>query len=221
MPIQRSTGPVCRYLSTLVVVLLLAQVVRADAWDAELAFSSDYRFRGLSRSEDKPSVRLSASYDNPEGYYLGADLSRVRASGQAGAERLFYAGRYFDWQPWYLETDLRHYQYSGNRLRDYQELTLLLGFGPLALDLALSNDFSRGQGDSRFARASVDYDLGATLALAASLGHQDFSQGDGYWVGELQLKGTLSELGWLLGYSQTAGLASEQKRLRITLSRRF
>jgi len=199
----------------------VAPSVLADSVEVELAISSDYRFRGQSRSDDRASLRLGLSRDNQQGYYLGGDLTQVRFSGDSGGELLIYGGRYFDWQLWYLEVDLRHYQYISVAADDYQALTLLLGFGPLALDLGASNRFATGQTRSAFARLSVDYDLSADLALFAGLGHQGFRRGDGYLLGELQLKGKVAALDWLLGYSQTEGLAKEEKRLQLTLSRRF
>jgi uncharacterized protein (TIGR02001 family) len=37
-----------------------------------VAATSDVRHRGISLSDDRPAVRLSASYDNPSGVYVGA-----------------------------------------------------------------------------------------------------------------------------------------------------
>lgn len=60
---------------------------------ASVAVDSDYRFRGVSLSESKPSLRLSLNYDAPDGWYAGASATRVElAQGDRYAQLLGYAG---------------------------------------------------------------------------------------------------------------------------------
>ena len=39
---------------------------------------SDYRYRGISLSDGRPTAQLSVAYDRPDGWYMGAFASRVR-----------------------------------------------------------------------------------------------------------------------------------------------
>ncbi|WP_027857612.1 TorF family putative porin [Marinobacterium jannaschii] len=215
----RAAGAVSAAIGLFVLLAPASSV--ALPLEAELALTSDYRYRALSRSEDKPSLQLNLSTESVSGYYAGAGLAQIRQDSRRGGELLLYAGRYFERQPWYLEVDLRRYQFSPTQLRDYTEATLLLGFGPLALDLALSDRFAEGEKQSRFARLSVDYDLSATLAVGAGIGYQGFRQGDAYLLGELTLNTMAAGLDWQLGYSQSEGRQADEQRLQLTVSRRF
>jgi uncharacterized protein (TIGR02001 family) len=42
-----------------------------------IAFLSDYRYRGVSLSDEEPTLRLSATYDHPAGWFGGASLAGV------------------------------------------------------------------------------------------------------------------------------------------------
>lgn len=44
---------------------------------ASVAADSDYRYRGVSLSESKPSLRLTLNYDAPERWYAGASATRA------------------------------------------------------------------------------------------------------------------------------------------------
>jgi len=74
--------------------LCLASGTAAHAQlSASLAADSDYRFRGVSLSESRPSLRTSFNYDAPNGCYAGASATRVElARGDRYAQLLGYAG---------------------------------------------------------------------------------------------------------------------------------
>jgi uncharacterized protein (TIGR02001 family) len=59
-----------------------------------LTVVSDYRFRGVSLSAQKPAVQGALAYDDPQGWYLGAFGSTVELAGGSSttAQLLAYAG---------------------------------------------------------------------------------------------------------------------------------
>jgi uncharacterized protein (TIGR02001 family) len=75
-------------------VLCLGSGTAAQAQlGVNLAADSDYRFRGVSLSESRPSLRASFNYDAPNGCYGGASATRVElAQGDRYAQLLGYAG---------------------------------------------------------------------------------------------------------------------------------
>ena len=81
------------YAAALILTLLsspaLAQV------SGNFALLSDYRFRGISLTSGKPAAQLSATYDDPHGWYAGGTLSAVLAScwqDCGGLQSIVYAG---------------------------------------------------------------------------------------------------------------------------------
>jgi len=55
---------------------------------------SDYRYRGISLSDDRPAAQLGLTYDAPRGEYVGEFLSTARAGryDSAGLHSISYAG---------------------------------------------------------------------------------------------------------------------------------
>jgi uncharacterized protein (TIGR02001 family) len=55
---------------------------------------SDYRYRGIALSDQKPAAQLGLAYDDPLGWYAGAFGSTVRLSSPAstGVQGMVYAG---------------------------------------------------------------------------------------------------------------------------------
>jgi len=59
-----------------------------------LALDSDYRFRGSSFSDGKPSLRAGVTYDDPDGWYAGGALARVSlAAERKEGQALLYLGQ--------------------------------------------------------------------------------------------------------------------------------
>lgn len=63
-------------------------------WAVSVGAESDYRFRGASLSDSRPSVRLSLNLDASDGGYVGLSATRA-AAGPGGhyTHALAYAGR--------------------------------------------------------------------------------------------------------------------------------
>jgi len=73
-------------------VLLLSCAAWAQV-SGSITIDSDYRFRGVSLSDSKPSLRLDASLDTRSGWYAGAATTQARTpGGDPYAELLGYAG---------------------------------------------------------------------------------------------------------------------------------
>lgn len=89
-----------------------------------VAFLSDYRYRGVSLSDQKPTLRLGIDYDDPSGWYGGLsfvgveprpDRRQLESVGYAG-----YAGRLSDSLGWEAGATAAHFGIDS--IYDYQEL---------------------------------------------------------------------------------------------------
>jgi uncharacterized protein (TIGR02001 family) len=81
-------------LRAIVAVALTLFVMQARAQFAgSVTLSSDYRFRGVSLSDDRPSAQLSFDYDLPStGWYAGGMMASVRLDPTHAAQLLVYGG---------------------------------------------------------------------------------------------------------------------------------
>ena len=66
------------------LVLLCANA--AAQWSGSVAVVSDYRYRGVSLSDNDPAVQATVNYDDRSGLYAGAFLSNVRFAFASGQE---------------------------------------------------------------------------------------------------------------------------------------
>lgn len=61
--------------ATAVFALAMAVSRVADAeFSASATVESEYRFRGVALTDDKPDARIELSYDHPSGAYAGFSL---------------------------------------------------------------------------------------------------------------------------------------------------
>ncbi|MDB5452097.1 MAG: hypothetical protein JWO33_675 [Caulobacteraceae bacterium] len=153
---------------------------------ASAALVSDYRFRGVSLSNERPSLSLNLAYDHPGGLYGGGSAivqdSRqggVRMSGAIGY--LGYARRTaggLSWDVGVSHQDLAVYAAQRYDLR-YTEAYVGVARGRLSARLSYSPDYFPGSGDALYAsldgalRPAEDWRLFGHLGLLAPLGGSD------------------------------------------------
>jgi len=70
---------------------LLSLAAQAQ-WSGSVSVDSDYRYRGVTLSGSKPSVRVSANYDSAAGWYAGASVAQAQVTADRYAQLLGYAG---------------------------------------------------------------------------------------------------------------------------------
>ena len=92
---MRRSGPFVpwgRGLACIVAGAALATAAHAQ-FGASVAVDSDYRYRGVSLSDSRPSLRLTLNYDTPEGGYAGASATRAALTARdTYTQVLGYAG---------------------------------------------------------------------------------------------------------------------------------
>lgn len=85
--LRRGRGSACA-----AVFLVLATAAHGQV-GTSIALDSDYRYRGVSLSDSRPSLRLTLNYDAPEQWYVGASATRATLiRPDAYTQVLGYAG---------------------------------------------------------------------------------------------------------------------------------
>jgi uncharacterized protein (TIGR02001 family) len=162
--------------------LLLAVTVTAAASPApcaelegEIAVLSDYRWRGVSLSDEGPSLQVeaTASYDN--GAWLWGGVNSVGAD-YGGSEISLGAGytRELSGAEWTI--GVTRYLYRGEAALDYTELALSAakGFGPVSLSAGTEyvpeqNNYA----DDLYLWLACEITLPRDARLYAQVGHDD------------------------------------------------
>jgi uncharacterized protein (TIGR02001 family) len=105
------------------VALTLFMVQARAQFAGSITLDSDYRFRGVSLSDDRPSAQLAFNYDLPStGWYAGGMMSNVRIDPEQAAQLLGYIGyaqRLTSNLSW--EAGVRYSRFTGSESYAYTE----------------------------------------------------------------------------------------------------
>jgi uncharacterized protein (TIGR02001 family) len=115
-----------------------AENVVPGKFSANIGFVSDYVFRGISQTQEKPALQGGVDYEHPSGFYLGAWGSNINFEDgdRANFEANIYGGYAYSLGPWSLDGWLIYYAYPGAKSEfdyDYYEIA-----GSAAYDLGVA-----------------------------------------------------------------------------------
>jgi uncharacterized protein (TIGR02001 family) len=182
--------------------LLLALAAPADAQEEEprassgldvsgsMTLLSDYRFRGVSRSDGDPALQGQLTVSLPGGLYAGARGTTVKGLGsRADAELDLYAGYTADIAlGTSLDAGLMYYAFPGaNGAKGYFEpyASVSHTLGPVEATLGAKYAPSQkaiGDEDQLYLFGQVEAGIPATpLTLTAEAGRQDWGRYGRYW----------------------------------------
>lgn len=159
--------------------LLFASAGHAQV-SGSVAVVSDYRFRGVSLSDNRPALQLGIAYDHADGWYAGAFASSVRPSPKVGghvqlASYLGYARRLHNGLSW--EAGASYAILVGGRGYDYPEVYVGLASDHLVGRLYFSHHFDEAS-PAVYAELNGTRALSERTRLIGHLGwlHQDRSR---------------------------------------------
>ena len=165
-------------------------------FSATVTFATDYLFRGVSQTDNKPAVQGSFDYKHPSGAYIGLWGSNVDDSISKGNIELdVYGGYGFEVvSNLNLDASIIYYYYPGDGhdpRKSYVEGHLGADYtfkdAPLSPKIALgynySPDFFGEDGDGHYVSGRLDFALPWELTLYGMIGYQwvegDKSTGNG------------------------------------------
>jgi uncharacterized protein (TIGR02001 family) len=163
-------------------------VLAADefAISGNIALTSDYRFRGISQTDESPAVQGGFDTSFEPGFYLGSWGSSVDFSesdndtGHYGSLELDYYG---GWRgpigdsDFGIDVGYLYYDYPGDTVDpkgDYQEVSLKGSWKGLVLGVNYSDDYYAETGEFWYYAADYSYSIMEELALGLHVGYNDF-----------------------------------------------
>lgn len=170
---------------------------------ANLTFTSDYVFRGISQSQNGPAVQGGIDWTSDR-FYAGVWASSIDFGGGAPSEIDIYAG----FAPTLGTVDLNfgaiYYAYpkaNDPASGEFNYFELNAGarrdFGSATVNLALnySPDYFGESGNALFFEGSIGVRLGRNFELSSAVGHQ--------WIENNAAFGTPDYLTWNVGVGYT------------------
>lgn len=207
-----------KFLIFLASFIAVASVDAHAAVNGQLGFVTDYRFRGISQTDEHFAVQGGLEYAFETGLYVGTWGSSVDFDDgdEASTELdvyLGYGNALSDHWSW--DITAFHYSYPGAADRldyDYSELMPRLSYSPkwgeAALALAYSPDFFAGSGDSLYYDAAVSLALPRDASVGLHAGYQAIDKNNrfgtpDYMDWSLSFDLPLAGLDWSLSYIDT------------------
>jgi len=171
---------------------------------ANVAFTTDYRYRGISQSGNDFAVQGGFDYAMNSGLYIGTWASNVDFGDDTAAEVDFYAGVTPTLGPVSTDFAAIYYAYvdapSGSDY-NYWEFAAsgTVPAGPAEIGAAIyySPEFFGGIGDAFYYEVNAAAPLTDMLSLSGALGRQEFDGGGDY---------TTWNVGLGVAFNETIGL---------------
>jgi uncharacterized protein (TIGR02001 family) len=155
-----------------------------------VALTSDYKFRGISQSDESPAVQGGFDLGWETGIYVGVWASSVdfdiNDNGYDGSLELDY---YVGWSSALGEGDniavdvgYLLYTYPGDdgSEGDYQELYGSVSFWDATIGVAYSDDYYAETGNFLYLYGDYSFSLPAEFSLDLHVGFNDFDEKDGF-----------------------------------------
>ena len=177
----------------LVPCVALAEDTPEHSFTGKVAVYSEYEYRGISQTSEKPALQLNLDYAHKSGLYVGTFLTNIKwlkdiaesagASTRANIEWDIYAGYKFEVvKDWTLDVGYLRYEYPRSSEFDPKpntdEVYAGISYGPATLKSSYSINDTFGVFNSKgsdYLELSVNQPVMEKLTLNGVLGHQRFA----------------------------------------------
>jgi len=160
--------------------LLSSELTQAGV-SANVAMTSDYRFRGISQSAEAFALQGGFDYQNDNGFHAGLWSSsvdfQIQTVDDASTELDIYAGYGGDFGDSGIAWDVGflHYNYPNSDASlnyNFTEVNGTLSYDFLTLFYAHTSDYFAASGKADYINIAVDFGFDDDWSMGASYGHQ-------------------------------------------------
>lgn len=204
-----------RILSILVLTLVslfagAGVSLAEESLTANAAITSDYVFRGETRSDDSPAIQGGIDYIHDLGFYAGAWASTVDETsknnssnnGGGGLEIDGYAGWAHNWDNFGVDIGYIIYDYTDSKFSaGERELYLGANWGPADLTYYIGNDQSAANNNYIYIDAGVTFELQEDVGISFHYGYKDRDVGSS--ITDLKVEVTKTILDFDVGLAAT------------------
>ena len=181
-------------LSTVVAAALMSGVTIAnadDAWttSANVALTTDYKFRGISQSDESAALQGGFDLNHESGFYVGAWASSVDFDTNGpccdgSLELDYYVGYGSDIgdSDFSFDVGVMAYTYPGDSGDDgnYNEIYGSIAWKDLTVGAVYSDDYYAGTDDFTYLYADYSYGLPWELSLDLHVGYNILEEDGGF-----------------------------------------
>ena len=166
------------------------------SFTGKVALYSEYEYRGISQTSEKPALQLNLDYAHSSGLYVGTFLTNIKwlkdsasaggFSTNANLEWDIYGGYKFEVvKDWTLDVGYLRYEYpsSGafNPKPNTDEVYVGVSYGPATLKYSYSLGDTFGFANSKgsdYLELAINHPITEKITLNALIGHQKYKNND-------------------------------------------
>ena len=204
---NKFTKPVLASAVALAVSAPVTLPVVADV-SANVALTSDYRFRGISQNDKTIAIQGGFDFEDDSGFYAGVWASsvdfQIQTLDDATAEVDIYAGYGGDLgdSGFAYDVNILHFAYpnSDDALSyDFTEITVGVSYENYGFTVSSTSDYFAGSGDATYYNFTADFEINDTCSFGAAIGKQsvedNLAWGTPDWMDyKLAVSGSLSSV---------------------------
>ncbi|MBP6682408.1 MAG: TorF family putative porin [Halioglobus sp.] len=158
------------------------------AISGNVALTSDYRFRGISQSDESAAIQGGFDAVFAPGFYIGTWGSSVDFDNNEDYDGSLELDYYGGWRSAIGDTDFGvdvgyiYYDYPGDNGADgdYQEVKVAGSWKTLALSVNYSDDYYAGTDEFWYLAADYSYAFTDSLTLGLHAGYNILEEGEGF-----------------------------------------
>jgi uncharacterized protein (TIGR02001 family) len=191
----------------------------AMAWESEdgahsvtanVLLGSDYVFRGISQTDNNPTIQGGLDYGHASGLYVGTWASNVDFGSGDDSTSEFnlyggFASEIGDTGIGYDIGALRYYYPGTGGGADFNEVYGSLSYSYFSFGIAHSGNFLNSGEDGTYYNLGFEYSLPYDMTLMASIGYQDMDSdiGESYKDYLIGVSKTMFDLDFALTWTDT------------------
>lgn len=166
--------------AAIIASALAAPSIASAGWEANVAMTTDYRFRGIAQTDEAFAIQGGFDYSHDNGFYAGVWGSnvdfQVQTVDDATAELDLYAGwggEFNNGLGW--DVGILRYAYpnaDGSLNYDFTEVYGGLSYKWFSVSYAHSGDYFGGSDGADYFSVAADFELDGGWGVGASAGHQ-------------------------------------------------
>ncbi|MCW8889543.1 MAG: TorF family putative porin [Sedimenticola sp.] len=175
------------------------QVFAEGPLSANIAFTSDYIWRGTSQTDNGIAIQGGLDYAHESGFYLGVWGSNVDFNDNANVEIDLYGG-YSNELSNGLSYDVGviHYDYPGQGSSDFNEIYLGIGYSFISAKVSYDPEH-----ENTYWEAGADFELPEGFGLGLHIGYNDPDSGSEVTDWKIGVSKSYAGLDFELAYTDT------------------
>jgi len=164
------------------VALTACGIASANEFSANVALSSDYRFRGISQIDNSPAISGGFDYSLESGVYVGTWASNVGTWSEGAIEIDYYGGYGFDiTDDVGADIGILYYNYPANNADtelDYIEAYGSIAFSGATLGVNYSPDYFGETDEFWYVYGGYEVAINDALSVGVHVGYNAFADED-------------------------------------------